>query len=126
MQNVFESNPEILSDIAVVNSITPIKCVQKSRQISGEEEENGYYEQALLNRQFLNYPMILTTHVSLFDTLFGDTKESAFAFYQLPGSIIVLDEIQSYKNSLWGRLSLFDRSGKIYAYENNYYVCHTT
>ena len=107
LQNVFESNPEILSDIAVVNSITPIKCVQKSRQISGEEEENGYYEQALLNRQFLNYPMILTTHVSLFDTLFGDTKESAFAFYQLPGSIIVLDEIQSYKNSLWGEIITF-------------------
>lgn len=107
LQKVFEGNLEILNDIAVANSVTPIKCVQRDRRKSEEEETNGYYEQALLNRQFLNYPMILTTHVSLFNTLFGDSKESAFAFHQLPGSIIVLDEIQSYKNSLWGEIITF-------------------
>lgn len=107
LQNVFKGNSEILGDIAVINSVTPIKCVQKGRKKSEEEEKNDYYEQALLNRQFLNYPMVLTTHVSLFDTLFGDSKESAFAFHQLPGSIVVLDEIQSYKNSLWGEIIAF-------------------
>lgn len=107
LQNVFKGNPEILEDIAVINSVTPIKCVQKERHKSEAEEKNGYYEQALLNRQFLNYPMILTTHVSLFDTLFGDSKESAFAFHQLAGSVIVLDEIQSYENSIWGEIITF-------------------
>lgn len=107
LQSIFNENPEILKDIAVINSITPIKCVEKGRNASEKEEKNDYYEQALLNRQFLNYPIILTTHVSLFDTLFGDSKESAFAFHQLAGSIIVLDEIQSYKNSLWGEIITF-------------------
>lgn len=107
LQNVFGDVPEIMEDIAVVNSVTPIACVQKGRRKSEEEEKRGYYEQALLNRQFLNYPMILTTHVSLFETLFGDSKESAFAFHQLPGSVIVLDEIQSYRNTLWGEIISF-------------------
>lgn len=107
LQKTFGGNPEILGDIAVVNSITPIKCVEQGRLESEKEEKNSYYEQALLNQQFLNYPIILTTHVSLFDTLFGDSKESAFAFHQLSGSVIVLDEIQSYKNSLWGEIITF-------------------
>lgn len=107
LQSIFNENPEILKDIAIINSITPIKRVEKGRNASEKEEKNDYYEQALLNRQFLNYPIILTTHVSLFDTLFGDSKESAFAFHQLAGSIIVLDEIQSYKNSLWGEIITF-------------------
>lgn len=107
LQSIFDENQEILNNIVVINSITPIKCVERGRNTCEKEEKNDYYGQALLNRQFLNYPMIVTTHVSLFDTLFGDSKESAFAFHQLVGSIIVLDEIQSYKNSLWGEIITF-------------------
>lgn len=104
---VFQNNPEIMKQITVVNSITPIKCVRDGRKKDEQNEEERYYEQALLNRQFLNYPIVLTTHVSLFDTIFGDSKESAFGFYQLAGSILVLDEIQSYKNSIWGEIITF-------------------
>lgn len=104
LQGIFKENPEILSNIAVINSVTPIRCVQEDRR---KEESSGYYEKALLNRQFLNYPMILTTHVSFFDVVFGNSKESAFAFHQLAGSIVVLDEIQSYKNSIWGEIIVF-------------------
>lgn len=107
LQKIFDGHTDILNDIAVINSITPIKYVKEGRKVSEQEEENGYYEQALLNRQFLNYPMILTTHVSLFDTIFGDSKESAFAFHQLVGSVVILDEIQSYKNSIWGEIVIF-------------------
>lgn len=107
LRKVFQENPEIMREIAVINSITPIKCVQRGRGDCEKEEKNSYYEQALLNRQFLNYPMILTTHVSFFDTVFGDSKESAFAFHQLSGSIIVLDEIQGYRNSIWGEIITF-------------------
>lgn len=107
LQSIFKNNPEILSNIAVINSVTPIKCVQEGRRKEETEETSGYYEKALLNRQFLNYPMILTTHVSFFDVVFGDSKESAFAFHQLAGSIVILDEIQSYKNSIWGEIIVF-------------------
>lgn len=99
LSKVFENQGELMDNIAVVNSITPIK------KNEGEEKEE-YYQKALLDRQFLNYPIILTTHVSIFDTIFGDTKESAYAFHQLAGSVIVLDEIQSYKNIIWTEMIL--------------------
>lgn len=107
MEKTFGNNPTIMEWIAVVNSITPIKQVAKERKKEEGIESGAYYERALLNRQFLNYPMILTTHVSLFDTIFGDSKESAFGFHQLAGSILILDEIQSYRNEIWGEIITF-------------------
>ncbi len=101
-QNIFEK-------AAVVNSITPIKRDQK---FAGNEEE---YEQdwgecnwskSLLDRQFLNYPIILTTHVNLFQTMFSTEREAVFGFHQLTGSVIVLDEIQSYKNAIWTEIMM--------------------
>lgn len=38
LQRIFAGNPEILNDIAVVNSITPIKCVQEGRR-EGEKKK---------------------------------------------------------------------------------------
>ena len=43
----------------------------------------------------------------LFRTLFGQYKEDAFGFYQLCNSVIVLDEIQSYRNALWTEIITF-------------------
>ncbi len=107
LREIFKGHPAIMDEIAVINSITPIKGVLNGRKKDEEAESGAYYEKALLNRQFLNYAMILTTHVSFFDTLFGNSKESAFAFHQLAGSIVVLDEIQSYRNEIWGEIITF-------------------
>ena len=48
--------------------------------------------------------MILSTHVSLFNIIFGNRQSDVFAFYQLSNSVIVLDEIQSYKNKIWSEI----------------------
>lgn len=101
LEKIFGNNAEIMQKIAVINSLTPIKLVQT------DNDEKPCYQKALLDRQFLNYPLILSTHVSLFNTLFDNDKENAFGFYQLANSVIVLDEIQSYKNSLWGEIINF-------------------
>ncbi|SFU77995.1 CRISPR-associated helicase, Cas3 family [Clostridium sp. DSM 8431] len=103
LKDIFSDKEDIINEIAVINSIYPIK-----RKRSNLDKEN--IEEALLDRQFLNYPMILTTHVSLFDILFGNTKESNFAFYSLIGSVVVLDEIQSYKNIIWSEIMTFFNS----------------
>lgn len=105
LSKVFENKKALMEQVAVINSITPIK--RKTHKAEEMEEEERIYEEALLDRQFLNDPVILTTHVSLFDTMFGKTKESAFGFHQLVGSVIVLDEIQSYKNIIWGEIITF-------------------
>lgn len=107
LEDIFGNCPDIFNQITVVNSLVPVKMTEIKKKKEAEQECTSYYQEALLDRQFLNYPMILSTHVSLFDTMFGDTKESAFAFHQLMNSVIVLDEIQSYKNTIWGEIICF-------------------
>ncbi|OOM81329.1 CRISPR-associated helicase/endonuclease Cas3 [Clostridium sp. BL-8] len=108
LSEIFDKHKEILKRIAVINSVTPIKLDRQEKEKGSKEEDDyKYYAKALLDRQFLNYPFILTTHVSLFNTMFNVSKEAAFAFHQLANSVIVLDEIQSYKNIIWAEIIAF-------------------
>jgi CRISPR-associated endonuclease/helicase Cas3 len=107
LTKIFEENRDVLNRITVVNSINPIKMDEENKKSNNNEDSFEYYSKALLNRQFLNYPMILTTHVSLFNTMFNSSKESSFGFHQLANSVIVLDEIQSYKNIIWTEIISF-------------------
>lgn len=95
LHNLF-ADEELQKQIVVVNSLMPIAV---DEDYSEDEEE--YYQKSLLDRQFLNYPLILSTHVSFFNLLFGHKKEDVFGFFQLSKAVIVLDEIQSYKNEIW-------------------------
>ena len=105
LNQIFEKENNILEKISVINSIKPIKT--KKANFKNETMETEDYKKALLNRQFLNYPMILTTHVSIFKYLFESSKEDIFPLHQLANSVIVLDEIQSYKNLIWGEIITF-------------------
>ena len=91
-------NSKIMNNIAVVNSNTPFKT---------DENFSDEYQKALLDRQFLTYPIILTTHVGLFDTFFGNNRESAFGLCQYANSVIVLDEIQNYRIEIWNEIIIF-------------------
>lgn len=92
---------EAINDIAVVNSLTPIRG-----RGNVEEDPEKYYKEALLDRQFLNYPFILSSHVTFFRTLFGTGKEDIMSFFQLLNSVVVLDEIQSYRNAIWTEIMI--------------------
>ncbi|WP_411680227.1 CRISPR-associated helicase Cas3' [Clostridium thailandense] len=107
LKKVFEKEKDILNKIAVINSIDPIKLDEKAYKNEDVKVQLEYYKKALLNRQFLNYPMVLTTHVTLFKYFFGVSKEDVFPVHQLVNSIIVLDEVQSYKNLIWGEIITF-------------------
>ncbi len=97
----------IKEQIAVINSNTPIKYDEKlAKKSKSEESYDEVFQKACLDRQFLNYPFVLTTHVSLFQMIFGSEKENVMNFYQLAGSVVVLDEIQSYKNTIWTEIML--------------------
>ena len=95
LKNIFGNNEEVIKNITVVNSITALTN-KDSMDIPIEE-----YSDILMDRQFLNYPFIVTTHVGIFNTLIGNTKEDCMPFYQLTNSVIVFDEIQAYKNTIW-------------------------
>ncbi|WP_414150664.1 CRISPR-associated helicase Cas3' [Acetobacterium carbinolicum] len=119
--NAFNADPAIANAITVVNGITSIKALTTSgdNYPDGELYESSKkqrtdvntrctdYEQSLLARQFLHYPLILTTHVNFFNTLFGTDRESVFPLAHLANSVIILDEIQSYPNHLWKEIILF-------------------
>ena len=95
LKNIFGNNEEVIKNIAVINSVTALTN-KDSRNIPIEE-----YSDILMDRQFLNYPFIVTTHVGIFNSLVGNTKEDCMPFYQLANSVIVFDEIQAYKNTIW-------------------------
>lgn len=75
LQELFPKK-ELQDKIAVVNSLTPIKEIKND-----DEDSEKYYQKALLDRQFLNYNFILSTHVSFFNLLFGHKKEDVFGFF---------------------------------------------
>ena len=89
-------------NISVINSITPIKEVENE---DGRDQID--YERSLLNRQFIHSPIVLTTHVHFFENLFGIDRESSFALPHLANSVVIMDEIQSYKNKIWKEIIIF-------------------
>jgi len=107
-KNVFD---DIFGDelkIETINSISPI-------ELESEQEENeSNYTQSYINRLFFHSPAIITTHVALFNILFGTSKEDNFPLWQLANSVIILDEIQSYNNNLWWYMvEFFDKYAKL-------------
>ncbi|ALP35653.1 CRISPR-associated protein [Paenibacillus sp. IHB B 3084] len=101
--------------VEVINSITPMVTTEESQaEASSEwkdkEPDNTDYKRVLLERQLLQYPVTLTSHVNFFNYLFGTGREVNLAFAHLCNSVIVLDEIQSYRNELWKEIIHFLRS----------------
>lgn len=94
-------------ELAVVNSITPIHVEKKHNSSGADEEEDPDYEKAALNKLFVNYPLVITSHVHFFNALFGTSREQCFALGKLCNSVVIIDEIQSYRNAIWQPVILF-------------------
>ncbi|HCL4546868.1 CRISPR-associated helicase Cas3' [Clostridium botulinum] len=114
LDEIFDKNMQENFKIAVINSITPIVT---EKEKDGEEdirrEDKKGYKQDLLNRQMIHYPVTLTTHVNLFNYFFGTGREINLPLVHLCNSVIIIDEIQSYKNSIWPEIIKF-----LYYYSN--------
>ncbi|MDD3304068.1 MAG: CRISPR-associated helicase Cas3' [Clostridia bacterium] len=80
------------NDFIVINSCTPM--VEESKEVLN-------YEMAYIKSEFRQFAIKLTSHVNLFDILFGTSKSGKYNLYDLVNSIIVLDEIQAYSNKIW-------------------------
>ncbi len=95
-KNVFDDIFGSTLKIEIINSITPMNLDEKN-----QEDKESEYTKSYINRLFFHSPAIITTHVALFNILFGTSKEDNFPLWQLANSVIILDEIQSYNNHLW-------------------------
>jgi len=106
-KNVFDAIFEDELRIEIINSITPLN-------LTNQEDEESKYTNAYINRLFFHSPAIIMTHVSLFNILFGTSKEDNFPLWQLANSVIILDEIQSYNNHLWWYMvDFFDKYAEL-------------
>ncbi|NFV11670.1 CRISPR-associated helicase Cas3' [Clostridium sporogenes] len=100
-------NEKIQQDfkVAVINSMTPIITEEEFKE--NEDTEDINYGRDLLNRQMLNYSVVLTTHVNFFNYLFGVGREVNLPLISICNSVVIIDEIQSYRNSIWPEIIKF-------------------
>lgn len=93
-------NTEYLKLISILNSITKI-----TSDFDGDQDYDlKDFTKMVLDRQFLHAPFLITSSVKIFEILFGNQKQDLFGLYQLVNSVIVLDEIQAYRMSIWNEI----------------------
>ena len=90
----------IEENISIINSISPIGKGQSDDFM----KDWDYYIKSLLDRQFLHSPFIITSNVGLFNTLFSNKRKDIFGLYQITNAVLVLDEIQAYREDLWNEI----------------------
>lgn len=110
LDKIFPTELRSQYPMQVINSITPIVTEREEKAQLSQEEIGFDYKSILLQRQMLQYPVTLTSHVNFFNYLFGVGRESNLAFTHLCNSVVILDEIQSYKNSIWKEIIHFLQS----------------
>ena len=104
--NTFQKYFKKYEDYAVINSI--------SSMIKEDENEKLDYEAIYTKNIFNQYPIVITSHINLFNTLFGTGKEKNYSLYNYINSIVILDEIQAYSNSIWRQMTeMFDKYSKL-------------
>lgn len=67
-----------------------------------EEDYKNYLENL-----FVNYPIVLLSHIKFFDIIKTNDKELNYLFHRLANSVVVIDEMQSYLPSTWNAISYF-------------------
>lgn len=93
------------NDYVVINSIS---------SIANDKDEVLDYEEVYTKNIFNQYPIIITSHINLFDTLFGTGKEKNYSLYNYINSVVILDEIQAYSNNIWREMiEMFDKYAKL-------------
>ena len=67
--------------------------------------------------------IVVTTFVQFFHTLFSNRNRAMRKFHRIPGSVIILDEIQSFPHEYW---LLFQKTAEALAeYFNSYFLLST-
>lgn len=84
-------------NLAVINSLEPLINENQDNEEINEDRAT----EIVYNRQFLTKPLQLTTSVNLFNILFSNKRKHILPLYNLINSVIIIDEIQAYKETIW-------------------------
>ncbi|MBM6861784.1 DEAD/DEAH box helicase, partial [Clostridium saudiense] len=83
-------------DVTTVNCDNPIPIV--------DSDEEFKYQLSLIDYQMLNYPITLTSHIKLFQALFGVSRIDNHMLLNMLNSVVIIDEIQAYNPAVWGKM----------------------
>lgn len=104
-QNIIEQTYQDIKKIIGNENkdVVSVSCKEEivTNEIHCEDENYEDYSIDNMDRLLLNYPFTIISHVRLFDALISCKRKDCMMTTLMSNSIIVLDEIQSYKNELW-------------------------
>ncbi len=105
--NIIEQNYEVIKEtLNIEKEISPIYS-RKAWDIKTKNEEEEY--EYLLNTKFFNYPFIVCSNVSFFNTFIKNGKKSNMRLINIANSVVVIDEIQSLNDHEWTLFADFIR-----------------
>lgn len=103
--STFQKYFDKYKDYIVINSIS---------SINNDKNETLNCDELYMKYIFNQYPIIITSHINLFNTLFGTGKENNYNLYNYINSVVILDEIQAYSNSIWREMiEMFDKYAEL-------------
>ncbi len=103
--NTFQKYFAKYQDYVVINSISSMV-----KDINEKLDYEAVYTKNIFNQ----YPIVITSHINLFNTLFGTGKEKNYGLYNYINSVVILDEIQAYSNNIWREIiEMFDKYAKL-------------
>lgn len=98
LNSIGEQTYDIVKDIISVKD-KDVVLINSNEEVALSDFEN--YDKDFLDNQMLNYNFSLISSVKLFSIFFSNKKSDNMMLPFLTNSIIVIDEVQNYKNNLW-------------------------
>ncbi|BDR74290.1 hypothetical protein K144316041_p21290 (plasmid) [Clostridium tetani] len=95
--NIIEQTYKVMKDSFYEDTV----IINSKEDVFISDTENINYDKDFLNMQMINYPISLISHIRFFDVLFSGSRIKNLMMPTLCNSILILDEIQSYKNNIW-------------------------
>lgn len=67
----------------------------------------GKEKRSQIDNMFVNYPFALLTHITFFDILKSNKKDTNYLLHRLANSIVIIDELQAYNPEHWDKIKYF-------------------
>ncbi len=117
--NLIEQSFDRLKYFIGENNLTRLDSRYIAEDTENENSNNDIYSRYVDNL-FFNKPVLFLSHVKFFDMIFRNNKNSNYNFHQLSNSIVIIDEIQAYRDSIWTETAnTLEALGK---YLNTYFI----
>ncbi len=103
IEQTFDSLIETLS----LNKEEIIQIHSKAGFSQKKDDKYGKEKENFIDYQFVNYPIVLISHVKFFDILKSKNKNINYLLHRIANSIVIIDEIQAYSPTEWDKIAYF-------------------